>query len=232
MLETGPPRSRPEGKQQFLPIRENKFARRAREAKQSDTKKVVMRDEQPTPEEQLARLEEDIRRLKVEFDIYFNGAAKRPPYDTKGRVETLIKRLADERTLTFAQRYKYNSLAARYNAFAQLWRRTIQEREEGRNLFAAHRPAPRAEEQKPAGPQIFVCADARHDVATVKSLFETLVEAKRRCGEPTDELSFSRFHRMVAEKSEALKGRAGCERVHFSVDVKDGRVSFKAKAEK
>src|SRR5215213_435905 len=97
------------------------FARRAREREREEgvnTKKVVFRDQQ------LTRLEEDIRRLKVEFDIYFNGAAKRPPYDTKGRVETLIKRLADERTLTFAQRYHYNSLAARFSSFLQLWRRT------------------------------------------------------------------------------------------------------------
>ena len=40
------------------------------------------------------------------------------------------------------------------------------------------------------------------------------------------------FHRMVTEKSEALKERVGCERVHFSVAVRDGRVQFKAKAEK
>src|SRR5690349_24730917 len=80
------------------------------------------------------RLEDDIRRLRIEFDIFFNGAAKRPPYDTKGRVETLLKRLGDDRTLTFAQRYRYNSLAARYNAFRDLWRRTMQGREEGRDL--------------------------------------------------------------------------------------------------
>ena len=66
-------------------------------------------------------------------------AAKRPPYDTKGRVETLLKRLGDDRTLTFAQRYRYNSLAARYNAFRDLWRRTMQGREEGRDAVSAHR---------------------------------------------------------------------------------------------
>jgi hypothetical protein len=55
-------------------------------------------DNQPTPDEQLTRLEEDIRRLRIEFDIFFNGAAKRPPYDTKGRVETVLKRLGDDRT--------------------------------------------------------------------------------------------------------------------------------------
>jgi hypothetical protein len=214
-----------------VPIRENKFARRARERDENtNTKKIVNRDQQPTTEEQLARLEEDIRRLKVEFDIYFNGAAKRPPYDTKGRVETLIKRLADDRTLAFAQRYHYNSLAARYTSFMQLWRRTMQDREEGRGPARRHAPQP-APEAEPA-PATFVCADARTDVQTVRGLYEALVEARRRCGEETDDLPFSRFHRMVAEKSEALKQRAGCERVHFSIAVHDGRVQFKAKAEK
>ena len=214
-----------------MPIRENQYARRAREGEQN-TKKVIQRDPQPTPEEQLVRLEADIRRLKVEFDIYFNGAAKRPPYDTKGRVETIIKRLADERTLSYAQRYLYNSLVARYTSFLQLWRRTMQEREEGHGHAPARLHAHAAAGVREAAPGNFVCADARSDVATVRSLYEALVEAKRNCGEPTDDLSFARFHRMVAEKSEALKERAGCERVHFSVAVRDGRVQFKAKADK
>ena len=212
-----------------MPIRENKFARRARQRDENTTtKKVLIRDQQPTVEEQLARLEEDIRRLKVEFDIYFNGAAKRPPYDTKGRVDTLIKRLADERTLTFAQRYHYNSLAARYNSFMQLWRRTMQEREEGRGHMRRPAPAPQPE---PA-PATFVCSDPRGDVRTVRGLFDALVEARKKCGESTEDLSFARFHLMVTEKSEALKSRAGCDRVHFSVAVEGGRVSFKAKADK
>ena len=217
-----------------MPIRENKFARRAREREEnvsSNTKKVVVRDQQPTVEEQLARLEEDIRRLKVEFDIYFNGAAKRPPYDTKGRVETLIKRLADERTLSFAQRYHYNSLAARFSSFMQLWRRTMQEREEGRG-HGARRHAQKAAPETGPAPATFVCADARSDVGTVRDLYQALVEARKKCGESSDDLPFSRFHRMVAEKSEALKERAGCDRVHFSVTVADGRVQFKAKADK
>ena len=214
-----------------MPIRENQYARRVREREQN-AKKVVQRDQQPTPEEQLARLEEDIRRLKVEFDIYFNGAAKRPPYDTKSRVETLIKRLGDERTLSFAQRYHYNSLVARYSSFLQLWRRTMQDREEGRGPVHARRQAHAAQDARESASASFVCADAPTDVATVRGLYEALVEARRSCGEATDDLSFARFHRMVAEKSEALKERTGSERVHFSVAIRDGRVQFKAKAEK
>ena len=217
-----------------LAIQGNKFTRQADERKKRST---VMRDEQPVVDEQLTRLEEDVRRLKVEFDIFFNGGAKRPPYDTKGRVETLIKRLADDRTLSFAQRYRYNSIVARHTSFLQLWRRTLQGREEGRDAASAARAAqataPEASETRPAAaPRTVVCADPHTDVKAVKHLFEALVEAKRQCGESADELSFPRFHHMIASKTDAIKEKLGCERVQFSVEVKDGRVNLKAKAEK
>ena len=214
--------------------RENKFAQRAKALRERQGKAGMARDTQPTIDEQLARLEEDIRRLKVEFDIFFNGAAKRPPYDTKSRVESIIKRLADERSFTFAQRYLYNTLAARYNTFRELWRRTMQGREEGRDAATIARSAAQvsARQDTPeASPSTFICTDARADVPTVKNLYDTLVEAKRRCGEPVEDFSFSRFHRMIASKTDALKDQLGCERVRFSVEVRDGRVSFKAKAD-
>jgi hypothetical protein len=176
----------------------------------------------------LLRLEEDIRRLKIEFDVYFNGASKRPPYDTKNRVESLIKRMFDDRTLTFAQRYHYNSLASRYRALSDLWRRTLQGREEGRDPVAAAR----AQSKIDSGPfdrLTFVCADAHKDVSTVKSLYDSLLDAKRRCGESTAGFSFPRFHRLIASKAESVKQRSECDRVVFSVDVEDGHVSFKAK---
>ena len=220
-----------------MPIRQNSFARRARErqeAQQSSFKKVIVeRDAPPSIDEQLVRLEDDVRKLKVEFDIYFNGSSKRPPYDTKGRVETLIKRLADERQLTFAQRYHYNSLVARYTSFRDLWRRTIQDREEGRGATAG-RANTRKEKEAASAPErtTFVCADAHRDVPTVKSLYDTLVEAKRQCGESVDDFSFPQFHRMLAQKTEMLKESLGCERVSYSVGLEGGRVQFKAKADK
>ena len=189
-------------------------------------------DDQPTVEEHLSRLEDDVRRLKIEFDVYFNGAAKRPPYDTKNRVETIIRRLGDDRTLTYAQRFHYNSIASRYTAFRDLWRRTLQGREEGRDAAAAARATARVGQNEPFDRSIFVCADAHHDVTTVRKLYESLLDAKRRCGEPTKDISFPRFHRLIASKADNLKERLGCERVLFSVDVEGGHVSFKAKAEK
>jgi hypothetical protein len=210
-------------------LRDNKLVR----AKLQAQAKNKSTDSQPTPDEQLTRLEDDIRRLRIEFDVFFNGGAKRPPYDTKGRVETLLKRLGDDRTLTYAQRYRYNSLAARYNAFRDLWRRTMQGREEGRDPVSAAR-AHVKEESIPKGIEAvsYICADAHHEVEVLKNLYSSLIDAKRSCGEPTEGLSFPKFHRLIASKADGLKQQFGCDRVRFSVAVEDGHVSFKARADR
>lgn len=214
-----------------MPIRENRWAR-AKEQRKQRNKQGFSFNEEPTIEDQLTRLEEDIRKLKIEFDIYFNGASKRPPYDTKNRVETVFKRLGDDRTLTFAQRFRLNTLTARYTAFRELWRRTMQGREEGRDPVSQAR----AHQQEDArGGEEFrstvVCSDAHSDVQSVRELYDALVEAKRRCNEPVDDLSFPRFHHLIASKTDSLKESLNCDRVRFSVEVDGGRVNFKAKAD-
>ena len=210
-------------------LRQNKLLRAKLQVQAKN--KYAVGENQPTPDEQLSRLEEDIRRLRIEFDIFFNGAAKRPPYDTKGRVETLLKRLGDDRTLTFAQRYRYNSLAARYNAFRDLWRRTMQGREEGRDPASAARANAKREKTIDTEPISILCADAHKEIDVVKSLYTSLLEAKQRCGEPIENFSFPKFHRLVAQKADGVKEKSGCKRVRFSVAVEDGHVSFKAKAD-
>jgi hypothetical protein len=211
-----------------LSSRDNKLARLAKERRD---KNKVGAYEEPTIEDRLARIDEDIRRLKIEFDVYFNGGTKRPPYDTKARVESYLKRMGDDRAMNFAQRYHYNSLATRYASFREMWRRTMQGREEGRDVAAAARALNRS----PAAPfarSEFSCTDVRHDVRTVKSVYDSLIEAKRSCGEATRDLSFAKFHRLVLERTENLKEKIGVDRVVFSVEVEDGHVSFKAKADK
>jgi hypothetical protein len=210
-------------------IRNNKLLRSKLQAQARN--KYANNENQATPDEQLSRLEEDIRKLRVEFDIFFNGASKRPPYDTKGRVETLLKRLGDDRSLTFAQRYRYNSLAARYTAFRDLWRRLMQGREEGRDPVSAARASVKKEQPASVPDVSFVCIDAHKEVGLVKDLYNSLLDAKQKCGESVEGLSFPQFHRLVASKSDGLKERHGCDRVKFSVAVENGHVSFKAKAE-
>jgi hypothetical protein len=81
-------------------------------------------------DKQLGRLEDDIRKLKIDFDIYFNGSTKRPPLEARARLEAQLKRVMDNRALSFAQRYYLNSLVARFTSYRELWRRTMKARGE------------------------------------------------------------------------------------------------------
>ena len=210
-----------------MPTNNNRLARLAKDRRDRNKPGSF---ELVTIEDRLARLEEDIRRLKVEYDIYFNGGSKRPPYDTKLRVESHLKRLADDRALNFAQRFHYNALATRYNSLREIWRRTLKGREEGRDAMTISRANRQSEMTFKAS--TFACADVRHDVQTVKGLYDALMQAKRSCGESAHDLSFAKFHRLIVERTEAMKEKIGTDRMVFSVDVEGGHVSFKAKAEK
>lgn len=79
-------------------------------------------------DQEIKRIEDTIRKLKIDFDIYFSGAVKRPPLEARARLESAIKRISDNRTLSFSQRYQLNTLISRFTSYRELWRRTLKAR--------------------------------------------------------------------------------------------------------
>ncbi len=184
-------------------------------------------------DDQLSRLDEDIRKLKVEFEIYFNGGTKKPPYDMKYRTDSLVKRLYDARGMTFGQRFKYNSLVARYNVYKELWRRTVKNLEEsGREAIRDVSPLlPREAEPEPEFATSTVrCTDPAAEPDKVRQLYNALVNAKRKCGEPTDEVPFDRFEKIIDAQVKQIRSKLHCDAIDFTVEVTDGTVKFRAKA--
>lgn len=76
-------------------------------------------------EEQIEKLEEDIRRLKIDFDIFFNGGTKKAPLQQRASLEARFKRINGNRDLSFANRYKLNNLLSRFTSYRELWRRRL-----------------------------------------------------------------------------------------------------------
>lgn len=81
-------------------------------------------------DDELNYLEDGLRRLKVEYDVFFNGHRKKPPDDLRMRVEKIVKKLSECPDMSFQQRFRYNTLIARFYIFRDLWRRTQQDREQ------------------------------------------------------------------------------------------------------
>ena len=175
-------------------------------------------------DQDLDRLENEIRRLKIEYDIYFNGGTVRPPLDTKGRVETSIKRLYDARNMSFSQRFRYNSLVARYNVCRELWRRQTQDREEsGRPPTAEAHAATRERTVT------IRCRDPKSEPEKVSELYDHLVAAKRDCGERIGGLSLEVFTQFLTSRADQIKQNLDSSAVDFVIGVDGGRVKFVAR---
>src|ERR1700691_965249 len=76
-------------------------------------------------------LDQQLRRLKIEYEIFFNNPTKRPPSDIEWKVNSLLRKFSDGTRMSFPQRFKYNEMAQRYAVQSDLWRKKMRIREEG-----------------------------------------------------------------------------------------------------
>ena len=105
--------------------------------------------------EDLDKLDVTIRQLQVKWDLFFNGQEKKPPSDLQTHVETLIKRYANSEIRNNGERFRYQSLSARYTTFNELWQKRLRAREEGKafgmhGIRAEQLPPPKAAAPPPA----------------------------------------------------------------------------------
>jgi hypothetical protein len=195
-----------------------------------------------TVDEELTLLEETLRRLKVEYDVYFSGGSKKPPTDVDWRVRSILKKYSDGRRMNFSQRFRYNSLANRYAIFSDLWRQKLKIKEEGyrRPQDAVLSIAGLRDEEAHAEtiaqhhhpyhlkPFAVRCSDPDAEVDTIKTLFEVMVEARQKAGAPTS-AGFDSFRNFVRQKTSQIRQEHGCAAVEYSVEIDRGQVRLKAK---
>jgi hypothetical protein len=206
-----------------------------------------------TTDEELNVLETQLRRLKIEYEVFFSNPTKRPPTDIEWKVLSLLRKFSDGGRMSFSQRYRYNEMAQRYAIYSDLWRKKSRIREEGYRrpqdaLLAVQGVRPEVEEHKPHHNPVYGLAHAAaagaEEAPIAKSftmheseagreqlerLYNTLVAAKKKAGENvTGNLdSFSTF---VQKKTAEIRKQYGCQDVEFSVELAAGQVKLKAKA--
>src|SRR5690349_2315922 len=100
----------------------------------------------------LQQLTAELKRLEAEYNMFFAGRLPRPPWETRGRVDALIKRWDRRHIDTAVDRFRFQNLQSRYSTFADLWDRGQRAREEGRpGPFAHHAPKPEEKKRESAG---------------------------------------------------------------------------------
>jgi hypothetical protein len=180
-------------------------------------------------EKDLLRLESDLKQLEGEYNMFFSGRLPKPPWETRARVEALIKKYDRMHIQNYGDRFRFTGLQARYATFIDLWDRGQRAREEGRpGPFPSKRPTELVK-TKPEDRILHVAAfrDPVREMDKLTELYESLSEARREVG--VEQVPFHKFAELVKNQVKKLR-QDGSAEVAFRVAVKDGKVNFTARA--
>lgn len=178
-------------------------------------------------EEDLQILDVRLSQLKLDYEQYFLGSRPREPIAPRREVERKIVQLVNNPIQNTAQRFKFNSINSRYQAFKRKWDQTLREIEAG--TYQRHRFKANLKQRTVSSPPTGAPAHAGGKPAKgIDALFQAYQKAASSCGQDTAGLTREKLAGVVKRQQTALKEKLGCERVSFRVTVEDGRVRVKA----
>ena len=200
-------------------------------------------------EDELNLLDTSIKRLQIEWDKFFGGVERRPPNEMQAKVEALVRKYAYADMRNMNERFRYQTLTARFNTFNELWNKRLRAREEGHpvgvhglkaimppplpqaepeveaaELAAAFAAAQRSAAPSPASSEIRVRSA---EEAGVLTLYEQFAAARQSLGEAP--VKFEVFQKLIAQQATRIISEKGAAAVSFRVETKDGKVALKAK---
>jgi hypothetical protein len=194
-----------------------------------------------TIDEELNQLDDNVRRLKIEYDVFFGGGAKKPPAELEWRVQTLLKKYSDGRRMNYGQRFKFSAIQQKFAVFNSLWQQKLRIKEEGyrrpQDALLAIQGIRSFEDEAPAkidltepGSFRVACSDIDKESNKVRALYDAMVQAGKRSKAKGPAGTFESFQKFVKKKTEQLRKDFGASAVEYAVEIEKGQVRLKAKA--
>jgi hypothetical protein len=190
-------------------------------------------------DEELDKLEEDIRKLKNKYDQFFTGIIKVPPSFERHRVEAFIHEMNKQKMRDNTRRFRFNTITSRYNQFREMWGRKMREREEGPLDFRRRQAAmdapppepPRAPEtprvtSAPPDPYVRMTPGANGE--QIRRLYSDIETAHLAMGKLPN-VTMEQLAAMVQKQTALVREKYHVNTVAFRVETVDGKVKLKAK---
>jgi hypothetical protein len=191
-------------------------------------------------DDELDKLEEDIRKLKNKYDQFFSGITKTPPSFERSQLEAMIHELSREKIRDNTRRFRFSTILSRYNQYREMWGRKMREREEGpldfRRRQAAMESAPVAPPPPPqqrgpvtsAGADPYVRMTPGANGEEIRKLYGEIERAHLEMGKLPN-MSLDQLASMIEKQSDVVRAKYNVKTVAFRVETIDGKVKLKAK---
>lgn len=191
-------------------------------------------------DDELDKLEEDIRRVKNKYDQFFNGITKLPPSFDRTQLEGYIHELSRQKIRDNTRRFRLSTLLSRYNQYREMWGRKMREREEGPLDFRRRQaameasgnvPLPPPEPQPrvtspPPDPYVRMAPGANGE--EIRKLYGEIERAHLEMGKLPN-VSIEQLTSMIQKQSDVVRAKYNVKTVAFRVETIDGKVKLKAK---
>jgi hypothetical protein len=184
-------------------------------------------------DDDLTNLDDWIRRLKIEYHIFFSGNRKKPPDDLRLRVEKLVKKLSECSDMTYSQRFRYSTLITRYYVYRDLWRRKERDTEMGTDRKGEGVPTTDTATQSSGQSREAIrisLSDPKTEEDKVRTLYDTLIRLKKADSKEAH-LSYKQFAKYIASQTHGIREKYGCSKVAFTIALEEDAIRFTAAAD-
>ena len=175
-------------------------------------------------EADIRKLETGIRQLKIQYDMFFNGALKVQPLELRHQLERIIKRYRNASMSKYATRFHFNTLVSRFNSLSELWGKTLRTIEEG-----GHRGPGGADQLRLRERLLARCRidDPTLNDAAMRVLYQRFQEARQLEGKKAP--SYETFLGGEAGQIQALQKSARCDEIELRLVLSNDKVQLRAR---
>jgi hypothetical protein len=170
---------------------------------------------------ELDELERAIAQLKRDFEMYFCGVVKQPPIDSRTKLDKIIRKQGQNTSFSYAQRFRFTTLSARFNTYQDLWSKQLKAKEEGK-FAAGNSPLPPSKEAP-------ITKRLRKTGDRTENLFSQYAQLRQKNGEAPPNMDAQKFSKLIDSQRDALIKKYRCKDVEFYIAVEEGKTRLKAK---
>ncbi len=183
-------------------------------------------------QEDITILDSKVAMLKVEYEQYFMRVVKREPLQMREEVERIIREYTNKSISNTSQKFRLNSIVAKYNSYKQYWTRTLRaiedgtyvRRAEGTTTGRAPSPSPAAQPKKTPAP-----APKKKKAASeggINDTYKKFVASRKECKETIKGLTLEKFTKNIEASKKRVQEKYKARDVEVKVNIKDGKTKL------
>ena len=169
--------------------------------------------------EDILTFEMKINKLRIDYDQYFGGLLKIPPFKLQEEIKRIMRTYGTRKIQNTALNFRYKSLVGRYTTYENMWQRHMRMVNEGTLKRGAGFSQVNAAKKN---------SGASNTDSPAEKLFKDLTQARSGLKQDTNDLKVQNLQAMIEKQTAAIKAKYKCSSVEYKVVTEDGKAKVKA----